>query len=74
MTGSTSGYDDRTTRQRLATATQYDRDDTLELTVSNRERGPDRGTIAPRECSKAEAVTTWLSADLEAFVDLDERR
>ncbi|MFD1563080.1 hypothetical protein ACFR99_05920 [Haloarchaeobius amylolyticus] len=75
MTGSTSGYDDRTTRQRLATAAQYDHETvTLESTVVRYEDGPDRCTIAPRECSETERVTRWLSANLEAVVDLDELR
>ena len=75
MTGSTSGYDDRTTRQRLATATQYDQDTlTLESTVVRYEDGPDRCTIAPRECSEIERLTKWMSVDLEAVVDLDELR
>ncbi|MFA9416595.1 hypothetical protein [Natrinema sp. HArc-T2] len=75
MTGSTSGYDDRTTRQRLATVAQYDHDaDALESTVVRYEDGPDRCTIAPRECSEPERLTTWLSADLDMVVDLDEMR
>jgi len=75
MTGSTSGYDDRTTRQRLATATQYEQDTfAFESTVVRYEDGPDRCTIAPRECSETERLTKWLSVDLEAVVDLDELR
>ena len=75
MTGSTSGYDDRTTRQRLATATQYDHDTVaLKSTVVRYEDGPDRCTIAPRECSEAEQSTRWISTDAEAVVDLDEMR
>lgn len=75
MTGPTSGYDERTTRQRLAAATQYDHDAVaLESTIVRYEDGPDRCTIAPRECSESERVTTWLSADLETVADLDEMR
>ena len=75
MTGPTSGYDDRTTRQRLAAATEYDHDTVaLESTTVRYADGPDRWTIAPRECADSERVTTWLSAALEAVVDLDEMR
>jgi len=75
MTGSTSGYDDQTSRQRLATAAQYDHDAvTLESTVVRYEDGPNRCTIAPRECSEPERLTTWISADLEVVVDLDDLR
>ena len=75
MTGSTGGYDDRTTRQRLATAAADDHGtDALESTVVRYEDRPDRCTIAPRECPETDQLTRWISADLEAFVDLDEFR
>ncbi|WP_254764885.1 DUF7511 domain-containing protein [Natrinema marinum] len=75
MNGSTGGYDDRSTRQRLAAATQYAGDDVaLESVVVQYENRPDRCTVVPRECSEAERVTTWLSADVGAFVDLEDAR
>lgn len=75
MTGSTSGYDDRSTRQRLATAARYGRDThSLESIVVRYDDRPDRCTIAPLECSEADRVTTWLSADVRAFVDLADMR
>jgi len=75
MTGSTGGYDDRSTRQRLAAATQYSSDGfDLESVVVAYESRPDRCTVVPRECSEAERVTTWLSADVGAFVDLGDVR
>lgn len=75
MNGSTGGYDDRSTRQRLATATQYAIDShALESILVRYEDRPDRCTITPRECSEEAQLTTWLSADAGAFVDLDDAR
>lgn len=75
MTGFTSGYDDRSSRQRLATAAQYETDaPTLESIVVPYEDRPDRCTIAPHECSEADQLTTWLSADVGVFVDLADMR
>ncbi|WP_049925919.1 DUF7511 domain-containing protein [Halopiger goleimassiliensis] len=71
MTGSGSEYDSDGVRQRLAAATERVDDDVdLELIVVRYENKPDRCTITPRECSDAERITTWLSADRTAFVDL----
>jgi hypothetical protein len=36
--------------------------------------GPDRCTIYPRRESVQDRVTCWLSADLDAFVGLEEMR
>lgn len=75
MSGSTSDYDDRSTRQRLASATQYSSDAAdLESIVVRYEDRPDRCTITPRECADAERLTTWLSADVGAVVDLADVR
>ncbi|PCR90432.1 DUF7511 domain-containing protein [Natrinema ejinorense] len=75
MNGSTGGYGDRSPRQRLATATRYSTDDLdLESIVVRHEHRPDRWTITPRECPEAKQVTTWLSADADAVVDLEECR
>ncbi|UHQ96055.1 DUF7511 domain-containing protein [Natrinema halophilum] len=75
MNGSTGGYDDQSTRQRLAAATQYSSDKTdLESVVVRYEDRPNRCTIVPRECPEAERVTTWLTADARAFVDLEDAR
>ncbi|WP_222918324.1 hypothetical protein [Natrinema sp. SYSU A 869] len=75
MNGSTGGYGDRSPRQRLATATQYSTDETdLESIVVRYEDRPDRCTITPRTCSDSERMTTWLSADVQAIVDLADVR
>jgi hypothetical protein len=36
--------------------------------------GPDRCTIYPRRESARDRTTSWLSADLDAFVGLEEMR
>ncbi|MBZ6496503.1 DUF7511 domain-containing protein [Natrinema longum] len=75
MNGSTGGYGDRSPRQRLATAARYATDESdLESIVVRYEHRPDRWTISPRECPEAKRVTTWLSADAAAVVDLEECR
>ncbi|ELY82645.1 DUF7511 domain-containing protein [Natrinema gari] len=75
MSGPTSGYGDRSPRQRLATATQYSTDETdLESIVVRYEDRPDRWTITPRECPESDRMTTWLSVDAQAIVDLDDVR
>ncbi|WP_254531016.1 DUF7511 domain-containing protein [Natrinema gelatinilyticum] len=75
MNGSTGGYDDRSTRQRLAAATQYSSDEIdLESVVVRYENRPDRCTIVPRECPETDRVTTWLTADVRTFVDLEDVR
>ncbi len=75
MNGSTGGYGDRSTRQRLSTATQYATDAiALESIVVRYDGRPDRCTITPHECSEADQLTTWLSADVQAFVDLVDVR
>ena len=45
--------------------------DALEAVVVRYETGADRCTIFPRECVDEKKLTTWLSADLSAFVDLE---
>ncbi|WP_408957897.1 hypothetical protein [Natrinema sp. 74] len=75
MNGSTGGYDDRSIQQRLATATQYASDEfDLESVVVRYENRANRCTVVPRECSETDLVTTWLSADADAFVDLEDSR
>lgn len=75
MNGSTSGYDDRSAEERLAAAAQHQPGvSSLESIVVRYEDRPDRCTIAPRECSEADQLTTWLSADVRAFVDLADAR
>ncbi|SEV82063.1 DUF7511 domain-containing protein [Natrinema salifodinae] len=75
MTGSTSDYDDRAARRRLAAAAQRETESLdLEAIVVRYEDRADRCTITPRECSEAEQLTTWLSADAAAFVDLADAR
>ncbi|MHC3439083.1 DUF7511 domain-containing protein [Natrialbaceae archaeon A-gly3] len=46
----------------------------LESVVVQYEDGPDRCTIAPRDCPDEKKLTTWLTADVEAFVDLEDAR
>lgn len=46
----------------------------LRLTVVEHEGAPDRGTVHPPDTVGIELMTTWLSADLSAFVALDARR
>lgn len=79
MTGSASdhghGIDD--VRQRLATANERSSDSRridLEAIVVRYEDRPDRCTITPRECPEGDRLTTWLSADIDAFVDLEAMR
>jgi len=55
MTGSTNDYDDHSSRQRLAAATQYSEEPIdLESIVVRYENRSDRCTITPRECPEAE--------------------
>jgi hypothetical protein len=75
MTGSDSGYDDRSPRERLASATRNATDAIdLESIVVRYENRPDRCTITPRECPETERMTAWLSADVQATVDLADVR
>lgn len=46
----------------------------LESTVVRYEARSDRCTVFPQECTEVEKLTTWLSADLSAFVDLESAR
>lgn len=46
----------------------------LEAIVVRYEDGPDRCTIAPRDCPDEAKLTTWLSADVATFVDLEDAR
>ncbi|MFC6768595.1 DUF7511 domain-containing protein [Natrinema soli] len=71
MTEFTSGYDDRSARRRLAAVAQHESDaPALESIVVRYEDRPDRCTIAPRECSEEDQLTTWISANVRTFVDL----
>lgn len=47
---------------------------TLEAVVVRYEDGPDRCTIAPRDCPDEAKLTTWLSADVATVVDLEDAR
>lgn len=47
---------------------------TLESTLVRHERGPDRRTVYPPRLSEVARMSTWLSADSDAFVDLDAAR
>ncbi len=75
MNGSSSGYGTDGVRQRLERATQYSIESIdLEAVVVRYESQPDRCTLAPRECPESERLTTWLSADLDAFTALEDAR
>lgn len=80
MTGFTTASDDTDSiRQRLAAAAADSSQSgaaeiDLESIVVRYENRTDRCTITPRECSDADRLTTWLSADIDAFVDLSEMR
>ncbi|MGQ3723143.1 DUF7511 domain-containing protein [Natrialba aegyptia] len=47
---------------------------TLESIVVRYENQSDRCTITPEECSDIERLTAWLSADMDAFIDLETAR
>jgi hypothetical protein len=51
-----------------------DRGFALHSVVVNYEGAPDRCTVYPRRDRCLERTTEWLSADLDAFVDLDDWR
>lgn len=63
---------------------QYDASDTdphvespsfeLRSVVVNYERRPDRRTVYPVGLPDLERMSTWLTADDDAFVNLDESR
>ncbi|RKD97579.1 hypothetical protein ATJ93_0568 [Halopiger aswanensis] len=77
MTDSTSTYESDSVRQRLQTAARYpprSQSIDLESIVVRYEDRTDRCTITPRECPDSERLTTWLSADIDAFVELEQRR
>ena len=75
MSESANGDADRTIGQRLAAARAAGDDHrSLQCLVVRYRNRPDRCTITPRECSEAERLTHWLSADLSAVVDLEEVR
>lgn len=75
MDESSSNYADYTTEQRLVNAREAStRSIDLESIVVRYDQRPDRCTITPRECTDSERVTMWLSADLDAFVELADSR
>ncbi|ELY48673.1 DUF7511 domain-containing protein [Natronorubrum bangense] len=75
MSGSATGHDDHSVRKRLAAAAaSSEQPPPLECVVVHYQDRPDRCTITPRECSETERLTTWLSADIGAVVDLDAVR
>lgn len=47
---------------------------TLESRLVRHDGGPDRRTIYPPGLSDVARMSTWLSADSDAFVDLDAVR
>lgn len=46
----------------------------LEHRIVSNESAPDRCTICPADCNPETQLTTWLSADRSAFVDLESVR
>lgn len=65
-----SGADTKHTsvNRRVDTRTGYDFD--LHSVVVGNEDGPDECTIYPRRRDHRDRTTRWLTADVEAFVDL----
>ena len=77
MTGSASDHEIDDVRQRLTAASERTTDSRridLESIVVRYEDRPDRCTLTPRECPDGDRLTTWLSADIDAFVDLEAMR
>ncbi|OVE82856.1 DUF7511 domain-containing protein [Natronolimnobius baerhuensis] len=75
MTGTSSGYHPDDVRHRETTTPQHSNQSiTLEAIVVRYESRPDRCTILPRDCSEVEQLTTWLSADMDVFIDLEQIR
>ncbi|MCU4743091.1 DUF7511 domain-containing protein [Natronoglomus mannanivorans] len=77
MYGSASSPDDDTARDHISTTDwEPERPATpaLEAVVVRYENQPDRCTISPANCSDESKRTTWLSADIESFVRLDDMR
>jgi hypothetical protein len=50
------------------------RDYALHSVVVTYEDGPDRCTLYPRRNSCCDRMSSWLSADFDAFVGLEEMR
>lgn len=75
MYGSASSPDDHTVHDHAPT-TDWEPSDppALEAMVVRYENQPDRCTISPADCSDEAKLTTWLTADIETFVRLDDMR
>lgn len=75
MYGSASSPDDHTISAHTS-ATDWEPSDppSLEAVVVRYRDQPDRCTISPTDCSDEAKLTTWLTADAETFVRLDEMR
>ncbi|AHG01465.1 hypothetical protein HALLA_03490 (plasmid) [Halostagnicola larsenii XH-48] len=75
MNEPSSEYDTASVRERLQRAARYStRSIELDAIVVRYETQSDRCTITPRECADDNRLTTWLSADVDAFVDLEDAR
>ncbi|MFC4247367.1 hypothetical protein ACFOZ7_10205 [Natribaculum luteum] len=74
MDGSADVSDDRTARERRFTTEDDSFRYPLETVVVRYEDRSDRCTLLPKDCSDDEKLTTWLTASVEAFVDLDDTR
>lgn len=82
MNDSSSSSDDRVATQISAPsspqeewAPAMDEDvPTLQLAIVNYEGRPDRGTIHPAGLEGLARMETWLSADMEFFVDVGAYR
>jgi hypothetical protein len=68
----------RTNRDQPRKSDRDRRDDPLSFelrsVVVNYEHRPDRRTVYPRGLSSIERMSTWLTADADAFVDLESVR
>lgn len=71
MTGPPTAFEGGST---IAESHPRDRAVPLEATVVRYANQADRCTIAPPTVTGTERLTTWLTADLDAFVQLEDVR
>ncbi|SEO80977.1 hypothetical protein SAMN04487948_105268 [Halogranum amylolyticum] len=69
-----SGADTEFTRAGRRTETRTGREFDLHSVVVSYEDGPDECTIYPRRLGCYERTATWLTANVDCFVDLADAR
>jgi len=76
MDGTANGADEGIAHEYAAVTDEADPEDGVlfDAIVVRYESDDDRCTLVPCEGSTSEKLNAWLSADLEAVVDLDEAR